>query len=309
MSEISLNQFLHGLKDHELSTCILSLAKACRKVSRAIHNEIPNLSQVATTTNEFGDQQLGIDLFADQVLADGLRASGVVATGSSEEIPEEVAMGGKNLSVAWDPLDGSSVIGQNFSVGTIFGVWRSPTLLGVSGKDMVASGCAIYGPRTTLSIAVEGYPNSLAFRLKPDNTWVKTEDFQSIGSGKLFAPGNLRATEDNPGYKKLVEIWMREQYQLRYTGALVPDVNMLLVKGKGIFCNAGSPKAKAKLRLLYEVMPLAYLIEKAGGASSDGEKSIMEYKADSLNQTVQVCLGNAEEVARFNKIVGTQYLS
>ena len=84
---------------------------------------------------------------------------------------------------------------------------------------------------------------------------------------------------------------------------------MLLVQGKGVFCNVGSPKAKAKLRLLYEVMPLAYLIEKAGGTSSDGEKSILEYRAGSLNQTVQVCLGNTEEVARFNEIVGTQYLS
>lgn len=79
--------------------------------------------------------------------------------------------------------------------------------------------------------------------------WLKTNEFSTVSEGKLFAPGNLRATQDNEGYKKLFDYYMANTYQLRYTGGMVPDVNQIMVKGKGIFMNVASPNTKSKLRV------------------------------------------------------------
>ncbi|CAN0573939.1 unnamed protein product, partial [Ectocarpus sp. 12 AP-2014] len=103
--------------------------------------------------NEFGDEQLAIDVLANNVIFENLKASGCCATASSEETPVEDPMGGEGYSVAFDPLDGSSIIDTNFAVGTIFGVWPGSRLVGVSGRDLAAAGMAVYGPRTTMTVA------------------------------------------------------------------------------------------------------------------------------------------------------------
>ena len=84
--------------------------------------------------------------------------------------------------------------------------------------------------------------------------------FPPPGEGKLFAPGNLRATFDNPAYDRLIKFYLEEKYTLRYTGGMVPDVFQILVKEKGVFTNVTSPTTKAKLRILFEVAPLALLV-------------------------------------------------
>merc|ERR1712078_55409 len=244
---------------------------------------------------------------------ENLKASGAVATASSEEEPTEVNMGGEGYSVAFDPLDGSSIIDTNFAVGTIFGVWPGSKLTGITGKEQKAAGLGVYGPRTTITLAVDGIDGAHEFLLIDDMSsrhgqWVLTQSFHTIGEGKLFAPGNLRATQDNAGYEQLFKYWYDNQYQLRYTGGMVPDVNQIMVKGKGVFVNAESKSAKAKLRLLYEVAPIGYVIEKAGGKSSDGEKSVLEIPVVGTEDRTQVAYGSAEEVKRFEELVGKKYL-
>lgn len=113
-------------------------------------------------------------------------------------------MGGEGYSVAFDPLDGSSVIDTNFAVGTIFGIWEGSKLTGIKGRDLKASGMAVYGPRTTMTIAISNMDYAHEFLLVDDfssfhGQWVKTNEFKSIDAGRLIAPGNLRATQDNPG--------------------------------------------------------------------------------------------------------------
>lgn len=113
-------------------------------------------------------------------------------------------MGGKGYSVAFDPLDGSSVIDTNFAVGTIFGIWPGDKLTGISGRDLKCAGIAVYGPRTTMTIAISNVDKAHEFLLVDDfssmhGQWVKTNEFGTINEGKLIAPGNLRATQDNPG--------------------------------------------------------------------------------------------------------------
>jgi sedoheptulose-bisphosphatase len=263
--------------------------------------------------NEFGDEQLAIDLLANNVIFQNLKDCGAVATASSEETPIEDPMFGLGYSVAFDPLDGSSIIDTNFAVGTIWGVWPGTKLTGVSGRDLKSAGIAVYGPRTTITLAIDGIEHAHEFLLIDDfssrhGEWIKTNEFTTIDEGKLVAPGNLRATQDNAGYAELFNYWMTNQYQLRYTGGMVPDVNQLMIKGKGVFVNVNSKNTKSKLRTLYEAAPIGFIIEKAGGKSSEGTKSILDVMITETEQTTQVAYGSANEVKRFEDMVGRKFI-
>jgi len=161
----------------------------------------------------------------------------------------------------------------------------------------------IYGPRTVFCIALKDYPGCHEFLLQDDGKWLHVKETTEIGEGKMFSPGNLRATFDNPAYEKLVSYWIGEKYTLRYTGGMVPDVFQIIVKEKGVFSNVTSPSTKAKLRILFEVAPLGLLIEKAGGFSScDGQcKSALDIPIETYDQRTQVCYGSLEEVRRFEE--------
>merc|ERR1711998_42009 len=277
----------------KLQKAIFGMFSACKEVGYKIRTASCDKQ---ACFNAFGDEQLAIDVLADTVIFENLKASGAVATASSEEEPTEVPMGGEGYSVAFDPLDGSSVIDTNFAVGTIWGTWPGDRLVGVTGRQLKSAGIAVYGPRTTITLAVDNMDHAHEFLLVDDDgpmngQWIKTNEFRSINEGKLIAPGNLRATQDNEGYMALFNYWLENQYQLRYTGGMVPDVNQMMVKGKGVFVN--SPNTKSKLRTLYEVAPIGYLIEKAGGKSSDGEKSVLDIMIEQTEQTSQVCYGSA----------------
>jgi sedoheptulose-bisphosphatase len=293
-----------------LKKATLAMFRACKEIAYKIRTA--SCDKMACF-NEFGDEQLAIDILANNVIFNNLKACGAVATASSEETPTEDPMGGSGYSIAFDPLDGSSVIDTNFAVGTIWGCWPGSRLTGIKGSDLKASGIAVYGPRTTITLAVSNMPFAHEFLLVDDfsamhGQWVKTNEYTTINEGKLIAPGNLRATQDNEGYKKLFDYWVENQYQLRYTGGMVPDVNQIMVKGKGVFVNVASKNTKSKLRVLYEVAPIGYLIEKAGGKTSEGTKSVLEIPIESTEQVSQVAFGSSKEVSRFEELVGRKYI-
>ncbi|KAL5709219.1 sedoheptulose-bisphosphatase [Ranunculus cassubicifolius] len=254
--------------------------------------------------NTFGDEQLAVDMLADKLLFDALTHSHYCKYACSEEVPELQDMGGPvegGFSVAFDPLDGSSIVDTNFTVGTIFGVWPGDKLTGVTGRDQVAAAMGIYGPRTTYVLALKDYPGTHEFLLLDEGKWQHVKETTTIGEGKMFSPGNLRATFDNPDYQKLINYYVREKYTLRYTGGMVPDVNQIIVKEKGVFTNVLSPTTKAKLRLLFEVAPLGLLIEKAGGYSSDGKISVLDKVINVLDERTQVAYGSKNEIIRFEE--------
>ncbi|KAK6135907.1 hypothetical protein DH2020_030394 [Rehmannia glutinosa] len=174
-------------------------------------------------------------------------------------------------------------------------------LTGVTGADQVAAAMGIFGPRTTYVLALKDIPGTHEFLLLDEGKWQHVKDTTSIGEGKMFSPGNLRATSDNADYAKLIDYYVREKYTLRYTGGMVPDVNQIIVKEKGIFTNVASPSAKAKLRLLFEVAPLGFLIEKAGGYSSDGKQSVLDKVINNLDDRTQVAYGSKNEIIRFEE--------
>eukprot|EP00999_Lentomonas_sp_LEN2_P003117 NODE_967_length_1084_cov_85.631139_g923_i0.p1 GENE.NODE_967_length_1084_cov_85.631139_g923_i0~~NODE_967_length_1084_cov_85.631139_g923_i0.p1 ORF type:complete len:336 (-),score=60.25 NODE_967_length_1084_cov_85.631139_g923_i0:75-1022(-) len=306
MSNKQLDAFLQAAVEQsgsqkELSSLLGTLASCVAQIAAELR---VSSTGSAGTTNTFGDEQLKIDVISDRIVFQELKKSGLVDVASSEEQTAELELNGGPFSVAFDPLDGSSVVDANFSVGSIFGVWPGKGLAGRTGAEQVASCVAMYGPRTTLLIAIGQKDKPLKegtvfeAHLVGDN-WVISKENITIGEGKVFAPGNLRATADNEEYRRLVDFWISERYTLRYTGAMVPDVYHIFVKGKGVFCNATSPKAPAKLRILYEGVPMAFLVECAGGSSTNGSTRLLDVKIEDTDQRTSVCMGSPAEVQRF----------
>jgi len=263
----------------------------------------------AGTENSFGDNQLEVDLKTDEIVFRNLRESGACTFGSSEETVEEVSLGGDGYGVAFDPLDGSSIVDANFSVGSIFGVWPDPEKKGFlnrTGRDQTAACMAVFGPRITMAVAITTPSTKCIEVTYAAGKWHKTNDFTNTiaPEGKIFAPGNLRATNDSEEYRKLVvDHWIGGRYTLRYTGGMVPDVYHILIKKKGFFCNISSEKAKAKLRLLYEVAPIALIVEAAGGRSCDekSQKSALDVVVDNLDKRMGVAYGSSGEMETFVK--------
>jgi sedoheptulose-bisphosphatase len=267
------------------------------------------------TTNSSGDDQLHVDLSTEQIIFQQLRSSGVCIVASSEETTEEVDCGAtEGYSVAFDPLDGSSIVDANFAVGTICGVWPGRGLLNRTGREQSASLIAQYGPRLTVMLALNSISTQSNSKVCMELTmvpshWIVTKHHVEIRpQAKTFAPGNLRATSDNLEYKALVDYWLSHRYTLRYSGGLVPDIYHILTKGEGVFSNAASKSAKAKLRLLYECAPVGLIVEAAGGMTTvapceAGQEqvtmSILDVPIGYLDKRVGICVGSAEEVERF----------
>ena len=148
----------------------------------------PSLPQVRTAScggtacvNSFGDEQLAVDMLADKLLFEALKFSGCCKLACSEEVPEPLDMGGSGFSVAFDPLDGSSIVDTNFSVGTIFGVWPGDHLTGITGRSQAAAGMGIYGPRTVFCIALKDAPGCHEFLLQDDGKWLHVKETEHIG--------------------------------------------------------------------------------------------------------------------------------
>lgn len=272
----------------DLAGAVLAIAEAVKKIAAKIRTAN---ADKAGSTNTFNEEQLHLDVLADKIIFEELKISTAVSVASSEEQVKEIKLNDRaRLAVAFDPLDGSSLVDVNLAVGTVFGIWDSHTFIGITGKQLLAAGYAVYGPRTTFVLTTGSEPSK--FTLQEDGTWLRTKTKLTIGEGKMFAPGNLRACVERPDYKKLVDYWINEKYTLRYSGGMVPDVNQIIIKGKGVFSYPPAPSAPAKLRLLYECAPLAKIVEAAGGASTDGKQSILEKTITALDERTEVCLGS-----------------
>ncbi|BAM83314.1 sedoheptulose-1,7-bisphosphatase [Cyanidioschyzon merolae strain 10D] len=318
---MDLENFLEQVKDPDLRQIVHAIAEASVSIDQVLRNGVQDVSSSAVAAapgqqhNAFGDAQLSEDLTADHLARSRLLQVPCVSYVSSEENPTEQRGPGHKYAVAFDPLDGSSVLESNFSVGSIFGVWRTAErLVGCQGRDMVAAAVTLYGPRLVLVVAVDpglmssDWPGGVAsFRWTTSNDarwrllkqW--SPDLLRHSSASLFAPGNLRATQELPPYDRMVRSWIESRYTLRYSGAMAPDVFQIIAKGQGIFCNPSVP-GKAKLRLVYEALPLAFLVEAVGGRSSDGSRtstSLLDKRITLLIERTPVVLGSPSEVQRY----------
>lgn len=311
----TLAEWLDELKSPALARTLSAIFTAASQVASKVRtSSCDSIEGCFNTLSALDEEQYAIDLLANTVMYERLQEAGTVSTVSSTEEPYEIPMGGSGFSVAFDPLDSAASVDVNFAVGSSWGVWSGSRLTGVKGRDAAAAGLAMYGPRTAMLVATADADGVVEFVLSDALNgkweWLLSNRFEVLQEDQpfrraIFAPGNLRATADNLGYRKLIDHYINERYHLRYSGGMVPDVLQLVVKGRGIFLNPdGGAAAPARIRLLYEAAPAAFIVEKAGGASSDGERSLLDIVIEDTDQRTQVAVGSKLEVARFDSTVG-----
>jgi len=268
-----------------------------------IRAALPGRRVESGTENASGESVLAGDLYADELLGDAITAVDGVGSFVSEERESAVDAGGavgsgadEAYAVAIDPLDGSSNLRSNNAMGTVVGVYDAP--LPASGRDLVAAGYVLYGPITTMVVA--------------DETGVREEVVTADGDGVdrsvVEADLTLPATPTVYGFGGRVPDWpsdfrayaraVEDDLKLRYGGAMVGDVNQVLTYG-GVFAYPALRSAPAgKLRLQFEANPIAYVIERAGGASSDGTGSILDVEPEAVHQRTPVYVGNEALIER-----------
>jgi len=294
--QIDLRRHLHECYVHEsLTHLICEISEASKYI---IHSIRTGELGVAGTSNLYGEQQLALDVLADRILRKRLHQSNVVANMMSEEMDEIIPVSpdchGK-YSVAFDPLDGSSLVDVNLAVGTIVSIFEGCELL-QAGRNQVAAVYVLYGPRTTLVYSVGKGAHEFGMNSLMEYTLLR-ENIRIESEGNLYSPGGQRNLY-TPGVEAYITHLEERGVKLRYSGGFVPDINQILLKGTGVFFY---PHLKdlplGKLRLLFEVNPMAYLVEQAGGAASDGRKRILDLKAEEIHERSPVFIGSKKDVA------------
>jgi fructose-1,6-bisphosphatase I len=272
-----------------MQTIFETIKKIAFEIDKAIKTE--DLGYIGDT-NSSGENQLKLDVKSDYIIEEAFKSVSVVKDLISEEKEGVFALheDGK-YTVCYDPLDGSSLVDVNLSVGSIFGIYEGNP----QGSNLVASVYVVYGPRIELVIASKDG--------KPKHYRVINEEFTFIDElslnpkGKLNAPGG---TQQNwlPHHKAFVDGLFAQGYRLRYSGGMVPDLHQILLKGGGIFSYpATSDVPNGKLRQLFEVMPFALVYEQAGGkAINDKNQRLLELVPSHPHDTTPCFFGSEYEI-------------
>lgn len=250
-----------------------------------------------TDENPSGEQMLAADIHADQLIEDRLLAIDAVASYASEERDEIVeADDGGHLHVACDPLDGSSNLKSNNVMGTIVAIYDEP--LPAAGRHLVASAYVLYGPITNMVVAREGTVKEYVIESEEGNVDRRVVDDDVTLPADPVVYGFGGRVPDWPAdfasYVRDVE----QELKLRYGGAMIGDVSQVLEYG-GVFAYPALESApNGKLRLQFEGNPIGYIIECAGGRSSDGTRSLLDVEPTELHQRVPVHVGNEALIDR-----------
>jgi fructose-1,6-bisphosphatase I len=299
---VSLNFHLrkNEAPDH-LRHLIVDIARAGKYI---VQNLWHGKTGLAGTSNTFGEDQMELDVLSNSILEQHLCENNLVHCYASEEKGDLVELHKDGpYAVVFDPLDGSSLIDVNFAVGTIVGIYEKGDVVGKKPRDQVAALYLVYGPRTSLIYSLGKGKGVHQFVLNDIGEFVLEQEFLGVGDeAKIYSPGNISAAAEVPGYMNLIQEWIKEKKKLRYSGGMVPDVHHIFAKGNGLFCNIGGAKyPEGKLRLLYECGPFAFLMEEAGGASSNGKTSILDVEITGLDQRTPFIAGSKNEVERVVK--------
>jgi len=310
--------------DKELAMLANAIQHACKVVTNAIERAGPaGLYGLAGTENSTGDDVKKLDLIADDIWVECLSRSGVCGLLVSEEQEEPIVIKDEAkrgpFCVAFDPLDGSSNIDCNVSVGTIFSVYRrtSPdsqlcTTADIlrPGTDIIAAGYCMYGAATELVITFGS--GVQRFALDPalgEFLFVSDMKFPKDGGKKIYSCNEGNSLHWDAPILKYVENCKDEGYSARYVGSMVSDVHRTLLYG-GIFLYPADKKAtKGKLRVLYEGFPMALITEQAGGVSSTGMFKgklgrILEVNPEHIHDRCPIIMGGARDVNAMLKMYG-----
>jgi fructose-1,6-bisphosphatase I len=302
----------------ELSRLINSLRLAAKVVSHQVNQAgLVDIVGAFGKENVQGEQQQKLDVYANEVFIKTLINREIVCGIASEEEDDFIAIKGKNNGnenkyvVLMDPLDGSSNIDVNVSVGTIFSIYRRVTPVGTpvtkedflqKGENQVAAGYIVYGSSTMLIYTTGNGVNGFTLNPAIGTFYLSHPDMKIKEDGKIYSVNEGNYMQFPQGVKDYIKYCQEEEgdrpYTSRYIGSLVSDIHRNILKG-GIYIYPPSTKApKGKLRLLYECNPIAFIIEQAGGKASDGYGRIMEIEPTELHQRVPFFCGSKNMAAK-----------
>jgi fructose-1,6-bisphosphatase I len=276
------------------------------EVFQAVAETAPHISSGMLHRREYvgddnpsNEEQLEADVWANEILKEKITSIEGVGEYASEE-EHEVTDGGEGVSVTVDPLDGSSNIPSNNLVGIIVGVYDDE--LPCSGEHIVGSFYVVFGPLTTAILADEsGVHEYVLEELSGDRVELhRVSEQMSLNEPKIYGFGG-RDPDWTDEFSEFADE-IRDELKLRYGGAFVGDVNQIIHYG-GIFAYPELKSApQGKLRLVFEGIPVGNIIEKMGGKSSNGEKSLLEVEPSGLHERTPLYLGNKELITRLEKL-------
>lgn len=323
---ITLTQYLDtaqqnqtaGQIDKAMRTLILAISKVSQDISAAVHKgALGGVLGSAESENVQGETQKKLDIIANDLILNALAQTGVVAGMASEELDHCSPVAGhadKPYLVLFDPLDGSSNIDVNVSIGTIFSVLPNPGDTPITdsvflqpGSAQQAAGYVVYGPQTQLVLTFG--QGVVAFTLDREaGEYIQTSESMTIPEDtKEFAINMSNQRHWYPPVQRYVAELLEgktgqrgKDFNMRWIASMVADVHRVLTRG-GIFMypkDKRDPSKPGKLRLMYEANPMSLLVEQAGGKSFDATQRILDIQPGELHQRCAVMLGSAHEVQR-----------
>ncbi|WP_423682201.1 MULTISPECIES: class 1 fructose-bisphosphatase [unclassified Undibacterium] len=329
MKRVSLTQYLveeqrlNNSIPAELRLLIEVVARACKTISHAVgKGALGEVLGSAGSENIQGEVQKKLDILSNEILLEANEWGGHLAAMASEEmetihpIPNRYPMG--EYMLLFDPLDGSSNIDVNVSIGTIFSVLKAPEGMAAPteqdflqpGNKQVAAGYAVYGPQTVLVLTTGNGVN--CFTLDREmGSWVLTQrNMQIPADTKEFAINASNSRHWYPPVTRYVDEMLagvtgprEKDFNMRWIASMVTDVHRILCRG-GIFmypADKRDTEKPGKLRLMYEANPMSFIVEQAGGASTDGKQRMLDVQPTALHQRVAVFLGSKNEVERVTR--------
>ncbi|GAB3648222.1 class 1 fructose-bisphosphatase [Echinicola sediminis] len=312
---VTLDRFIKMKQDDfpfasgELSQILRDIALASKIVNREINRAgLSNIGGAFGNTNVQGEEQQKLDVIANIRFTRALTKGGEVCAVVSEEDDEVIDLqnsSGKYV-VAMDPLDGSSNIDVNISIGTIFSIYRRVTPIGSPiqpedimqpGNKQVAAGYVLYGSSTMLVYTTGKGVNGFTYEQSLGEFFLSHPNMKAPENGKIFSINEGLNSQVSDGVKNYIESCKSRNFSARYIGSLVADFHRNLLKG-GLYIYPSTTKApEGKLRLLYEANSLAFIAEQAGAAASNGKERILDIEPTALHQRTPLYIGSKMMVA------------
>ncbi len=303
----------------ELSTLLRDIGLACKFINKQVNKAgLVDILGAHGAVNVQGEEQMKLDIFANEVLINVLRNSSDCAGVASEENDSFVAFEDEHsvnskYVVMFDPLDGSSNIDVNASIGTIFCIYKRVSPLGSpctaadflqKGKNIMAAGYVIYGSSTMLVYGTRLGVNGFTLEPSVGEFCLSHRDMKCPDNGKIYSINQGNSSKYDTKLLKFLDYCMEDHketsrpYSHRYIGSMVADLHRTLIKGGLFMYPADNKNANGKLRLLYECNPMSYIIEMAGGKGSTGSTSILDVSPTELHQRVPIFIGSKNMVEK-----------
>lgn len=314
----------------ELSALLRDISLACKLINKQVNKAgLVDIIGQYGATNIQGEEQMKLDVYADQMLINVLRYSNDCAGIASEENDDYIAFDdpysvNSKYVVLFDPLDGSSNIDVNAPIGTIFSIYRRISPLGQPctledflqpGNKLMAAGYVIYGSSTMLVYATKLGVNGFTLEPSIGEFCLSHPALTCKEDGKIYSLNQGNSNLYHEGMKSFLTYCMEvnkeegRPYAHRYIGSMVADLHRTLIKG-GIFIYPADQKNKqGKLRLQYECNPMSFIVEAAGGTAFDGAGRVLDIQPQELHQRVPIYIGSKNMVTKAMSFVSENVMS